>query len=331
MAISDNLLGLLGRLGYQWVLADEVSVASSSHFLQVGEYKTKVVVRDRGASLAVAFGHTQTLASFANLARHYARFRSQLILVMDGETFGHHWPGALAFLKEVVLSNEFEFVTISEILADQTFDHIAGVTGSTWGTSDADLATGRFYPKWRLPGNKLHDWQWELTDLAIGAVAAAARSGASTPNGLAPSGVSSLTPSPLRGDNNYHEPLRIAADSPSPAPGDTSRHKLLQPESQFEEARNLLDRALHSDQYWWASHNPYWNLEMVGRGGEMLVAAIRASRPVPPNDAEAATVCRRGTASASAPTDAVIRRAEELYDKIMASGKALYGNKITLS
>ncbi|MFA5084309.1 MAG: UvrB/UvrC motif-containing protein [Candidatus Paceibacterota bacterium] len=37
-----------------------------------------------------------------------------------------------------------------------------------------------------------------------------------------------------------------------------------------EKARNLLDAALHSDQYWWASARPWWSLEMIERGAKEL-------------------------------------------------------------
>jgi alpha-amylase/alpha-mannosidase (GH57 family) len=41
-------------------------------------------------------------------------------------------------------------------------------------------------------------------------------------------------------------------------------------------ARCLLDQALHSDQYWWASARPWWSLEMIERGANDLLKAIRA-------------------------------------------------------
>ncbi|PIZ56906.1 hypothetical protein COY23_02205 [bacterium (Candidatus Torokbacteria) CG_4_10_14_0_2_um_filter_35_8] len=34
--------------------------------------------------------------------------------------------------------------------------------------------------------------------------------------------------------------------------------------------RKLLDRALYSDQYWWASAQPWWSLEMIERGAKEL-------------------------------------------------------------
>lgn len=40
---------------------------------------------------------------------------------------------------------------------------------------------------------------------------------------------------------------------------------------------DVLDRAIHSDQFWWASHNPCWLPKMVERGARMLQDAILQS------------------------------------------------------
>ena len=34
-----------------------------------------------------------------------------------------------------------------------------------------------------------------------------------------------------------------------------------------QKTRELLDSALHSDQFWWSSARPWWSLEMIERGG----------------------------------------------------------------
>lgn len=45
---------------------------------------------------------------------------------------------------------------------------------------------------------------------------------------------------------------------------------------QWQAARRLLDKALHSDQFWWASAKPWWSLEMIERGAKELVEAVGA-------------------------------------------------------
>lgn len=54
-------------------------------------------------------------------------------------------------------------------------------------------------------------------------------------------------------------------------------------------ARGLLDRALHSCQFWWASRRPMWDINMIQRGLEeqsaVTLNAARAIRLSKPNDA----------------------------------------------
>jgi hypothetical protein len=47
-------------------------------------------------------------------------------------------------------------------------------------------------------------------------------------------------------------------------------HRADQHHPKFPAARIALDRALHSDQYWWASAKPWWSLEMIERGAKEL-------------------------------------------------------------
>jgi len=64
-------------------------------------------------------------------------------------------------------------------------------------------------------------------------------------------------------------------------------------------ARNLLDSALHSDQYWWASARPWWSLEMIERGAKELKDAILAAPGASSKDR---------------------KKAQDLYSKIIFTG-----------
>ena len=63
-----------------------------------------------------------------------------------------------------------------------------------------------------------------------------------------------------------------------------------------DKVRGLLDAALHSDQYWWASARPWWSLEMMERGAYELKQVVL--------EAPASTVQEKN-------------RAEELYRNIV--------------
>jgi len=47
-------------------------------------------------------------------------------------------------------------------------------------------------------------------------------------------------------------------------------------DSEYSHARGLLDKALHSDQYWWASARPWWSIEMIECGAKELYDAVLA-------------------------------------------------------
>lgn len=42
-------------------------------------------------------------------------------------------------------------------------------------------------------------------------------------------------------------------------------------------AREMLDKALHSDQYWWASAKPWWSLEIIEKGAKELQDTVFAT------------------------------------------------------
>ncbi len=69
------------------------------------------------------------------------------------------------------------------------------------------------------------------------------------------------------------------------------------------EARELLDQGLHSDQFWWAAHDPCWRPDMVEKGARILRDAVAYS-----------------SASQQAK-----QKADELFENIIQKGRDLYG------
>lgn len=74
----------------------------------------------------------------------------------------------------------------------------------------------------------------------------------------------------------------------------------------FWKARTLLDKALHSDQFWWSSHNPCWHYAMMERGARALLDVVVALPSATPEKNEA----------------------RRLYDEITQTGLKMYGNTV---
>ena len=55
----------------------------------------------------------------------------------------------------------------------------------------------------------------------------------------------------------------------------------------YNKIRDDLDRALHSDQYWWASAMPWWSIEMIEAGAKDLKDVVLET-PVPQKDKDRA-------------------------------------------
>lgn len=76
----------------------------------------------------------------------------------------------------------------------------------------------------------------------------------------------------------------------------------LSPES---ESRRSLDEGLHSDQWWWASCRPWWDVGMIREGTLRLLNAVKSAS----NSAEPGTVEK-----AQRLADGIKRRAERLHE-----------------
>ncbi len=56
----------------------------------------------------------------------------------------------------------------------------------------------------------------------------------------------------------------------------------------YKRARKLLDEALYSCHFWWASARPWWSIEMIERGAKNLYDVVAALKKAPPQDVQKA-------------------------------------------
>lgn len=252
MAYSRKVGETASRLGYDWVLIEEVTYPKKGQVKREAVYqltgsKLKIFFRNRNLSLAIAFGGVKTVSDFK---RQVAGEKNYVLTAMDGETFGHHRPGAFTLLND--LHQTFESVTVSDLLTLFPKRLETEPLECTWAVSRGECLRGVAYPRWDNPKSPLHGKQWELLGLALEVVKRA---------------------------------------SPSVTDG---------------EERILLDKAVHSDQFWWGSHAPFWHPGMVKRGAKMLFKVVNLAPGVSRDER---------------------KRAKKLYDEIVTKGTKLYGKK----
>ena len=223
MAFTKKIAEIVKGLGYQWILADEASfLGEDPDYSKIYKIKGlgdfKIFFRERETSFKIL---SAQLASgpilVADLGERLKK-HEYLLTAMDGETFGHHRPGLEKLLLDIYQSNELPTVTISE-LPKFFKEEVCEPVQATWTLMHKDLARNVPFSRWDDPKNKIHQLQWQLTNLALKTV-------------------------------------------------NSSKRKDLR------KSRELLDRALHSDQYWWASAKPWWSLEMLEKGAKELMKTI---------------------------------------------------------
>jgi len=240
MAFSPELARTISKLGYEWMIIDELSFprnhdTKNANTLKYDRLYTMsglpnfhLFFRERRMSWVILSGQIGTGNLLIKSLGERLQRPEYLLTAMDGETFGHHRPGLETLLFEIYQDKNLKTACISDLLSSFTETETISPVPSTWALMEKDLEQHKPFSRWFDEDNSIHKLQWQLTNLAI-------------------------------------ETLRQA---PASDPG-------------YTRAREMLDRSLHSDQYWWASARPWWSLEMIERGAKELYDSIMITPNVP--------------------------------------------------
>lgn len=228
MAFDPKLVPIVASLGYQWIIADELSFPGTGQKPQYDRIYTdaqnpsvSLFFRERQMSWVILSGQVGTGSLLVSSLGDRLKKHEFLLTAMDGETFGHHRPGLEQLLFEIFNANELKAAQISELFELFPAREAISPRPSTWALMEKDLEEKKPFSRWQDPDNAIHKLQWDLTYLAI----------------------------------------KSLGQTQEILPG-------------FEQARKKLDKALHSDQYWWASARPWWSIEMIELGAKELYDTI---------------------------------------------------------
>lgn len=226
LGYGDVVSEALEELGFEWMLVDGSAFTDWRKFLpfvyQRQGGKLLAFPREDSISYRIAFGRIRKIVGLRRaIGNQELAKRQYAVFAMDGETFGHHQPRQLDFLRVLFgVANGSEgisLVTVSELVRLFPKRRQVSLLPSTWGYTE--LAGGeRVWVRWRNPQNPLHGLLGSLRELSFAAVT----------------------------DNDA-------------------------------KSRQLLDRALCSDTFWWASGRPYKHPGMVERGAHLFLDAILSS------------------------------------------------------
>lgn len=269
MAYNRELAKIIARLGFDWTIGEELSYNHGKtsieydRLYQIKDIDPKLLMffRERGASFRILSGELGTQKMLIEALGDRLTNGDYLLTGMDGETFGHHRPGMEQALFELYQTPGIEGVTISELSHKPFPMEEVETLPATWALMEKDLVKNVPFARWEDPENEIQNLQWELTELAINSV-----------------------------NNSSHK----QSEDTKILDIDITKEQ-----QQWLKARNLLDRAIHSDQYWWASARPWWSLEMIERGARELKDVVQLVPDVSPE---------------------IFAKAQELYYSIITTG-----------
>jgi len=307
LCYSDRILGPVVDFGHDWVILSSIACHGQwpTDVVQRGnplDAPVNFVFRDDILSNGISF-QTLDAQGFLHKLRNLSRHRRgdvYVVTAMDAETYGHHIAGWVeAFLGEVYRELRPE-MTASPVQQPSRGLVTAGYVRGAAGEADPIRAPrpsdgdgdGRQFP---LPHHMLgmdQGHEEETSPIRLATVSEIvdtfphlegcwplASSWSTTADDLArgvPYPLWNDPGNPIHGPLWEHLALCIELQQQAEQCADN-------PPSQWHAsiARNILDTAVHSCQFWWASRRPHWEVNMVFRGlTDQGQAALNACRAV---------------------------------------------------
>lgn len=248
MAISEEVINIVKDMGFDWMIMSGIANTLPefpTNSISKHLNGLRLIFRDDYISIDCAFDKINNVDEF--IERLYYKHTSEdyyVILAMDGETFGHHVKHAITNF----LIPLFDALPYREDVKTCTISEIVDK-----------------FPKGETQNPRASSWSTTHYDLVEG------------------------IPFPLWFDPNneiHMEQHRFFMYALTLIHLSAKYRDCMNQEKKsiFDNARNLLDRGIHSCQQWWASRRPWYSPDMILRGlNEVLMASVNAKRSIPDN------------------------------------------------
>ena len=280
MCYSKEILKPIAESGHRWIIISGIACpvtwpTNIIHQVNVNGSKVAVFFRDNILSNKISFHNIDAAGFIEHLKQaqksHKSKGNSYVITAMDAETFGHHIQDCeKIFLAKVYESIEMD--TIESVKPGSEPPPVAPVESQHDGLlASREVAEGKqikavtisdmldVFPRGETIEPKASSWSTDAPDLDAG------------------------NPYPLWNSQKNaihqylweHMDIAIALVNKAVAVAKDKNAK-----QYADNSRALLDAALHSDQFWWASRRPWWDPNLIYRGlikqHEVILNAYKA-------------------------------------------------------
>jgi len=246
MAVSEEVLASVKDMGFDWIIMSGIANTLPDFpttYISQHYNGLNLIFRDDYISIDCAFDKINNVDAF--ISRLYYKHTSEdyyVVLAMDGETFGHHVKHAIANF----------LIPLFQALPHRDDVKICTVSEII-----------ERFPKGQKQTPRASSWSTMPYDIAHD------------------------VPFPLWFDPNnkiHREQHRFFMYALTLIHLAYKYRESMDDERKriFDNARNLLDRGIHSCQQWWASKRPWYSPDMILRGlNEVLMASVNARRCMP--------------------------------------------------
>lgn len=259
MAYSSKIAGPIIETGHRWILIS--GVACPTHWpvdrvdhIKRGDGELSVFFRDDILSNNISFDKisgTEFINKLKSLQAHSGKKDIYVITAMDAETFGHHiqnWEKL--FLADVYKRIGESTGKSGAAARDEIVSKTKDIIESTENLPEAEVKVAgisellSLFPRGYQIEPKPSSWSTSAMDIEF------------------------QNPFPLWNDpgNPLHRMLWEHLNLTIEMVNESQLARNAKAKTSAEVARVILDPAMHSCQFWWASHRPMWDVNMVYRG-----------------------------------------------------------------
>ena len=181
LAISTEILKLVHKLGYKWIIMSGIACPIEWAYDKIYSLPTglQLFFRDEILSNKISFKQI-TAKKFIKSLKNIFKSESKkerndkyIITAMDGETFGHHIKNyEKTFLGEALdlisNNNDIKEEKIEIVLISELPNHFPIIDkkiiprNSSWSTTYDDIKAKVPYPLWKHPDNNIHKYYWKI-------------------------------------------------------------------------------------------------------------------------------------------------------------------------
>jgi len=163
MAYSNRVARIVKKMGYKWLILDEMQADKAIDFSK--KYYIK------GLALEVIFRERNLSKSYPpeTLLARLDRASGEIVGISatDGEMYGHWHRDENRILQKIIARQNVNILKVSDFLFERSGREYVEPLRSSWESLPEEIAAKNPFALWKDPKNKLHKKLWQFANLAI--------------------------------------------------------------------------------------------------------------------------------------------------------------------